>query len=214
MKLILASNSKTRKDIFDMVGWKYEVITSSVVESSNSIDPKQYVIDLSKDKANSVASQITDKALIISADSIIYMDNKKFEKPKSKEEGFENIKKMSGRVNYAVTGVTIKDLYQNKEISFTDITEVYFKNVSEKDIAWYVENEKYAVFNPASSYLANSATYADIGKTLDEIITQARTQYVCGEIDEAGLQTAWDNWLNQGGQTIIDEVNAQYEANK
>ena len=42
----------------------------------------------------------------------------------------------------------------------------------------YVENEKYAVFNPASSYLANSATYADIGKTLDEIITQARTQYV------------------------------------
>ena len=56
-----------------------------------------------------------------------------------KEEGFENIKKLSGKVNYAITGVTIKDLYQNKEISFTDITEVYFKNVSDKDIAWYVE---------------------------------------------------------------------------
>ena len=50
---------------------------------------------------------------------------------------------MSGKVYYAITGVTIKDLYQNKEISFTDITEVYFKNVSDKDIAWYVENEKY-----------------------------------------------------------------------
>ena len=72
MRLILASNSKTRKDIFDMVGWKYEVITSNVEENSNSIDPKQYVIDLSKDKANSVASQIKDKALIVSADSIIY----------------------------------------------------------------------------------------------------------------------------------------------
>lgn len=156
MKLILASNSKTRKDIFDMVGWKYEVITSNVVESSNSIDPKQYVIDLSKDKANSVASQITDKALIISADSIIYMDNKKFEKPKSKAEGFENIKKMSGKINYAVTGVTIKDLYKNKEISFTDITKVYFKNVSDKDIAWYVENEK---------YLLNRAGYSIAGKT-------------------------------------------------
>ena len=55
MKLILASNSKTRKDIFDMVGWKYEVVTSKVEEHSNSIDPEQYVIDLSKDKANSVA---------------------------------------------------------------------------------------------------------------------------------------------------------------
>ena len=164
MRLILAPNSKTRKDIFDMVGWKYEVITSNIEENSNSTDPKQYVIDLSKDKANSVASQITDKALIISADSIIYMDNKKFEKPKSKEEGFENIKKMSGKVNYAITGVTIKDLYQNKEISFTDITEVYFKNVSDKDIAWYVENEK---------YLLNRAGYSIAGKTsifVDKIV--------------------------------------------
>ena len=102
MKLILASNSKTRKDIFDMVGWKYEVVTSKVEENSSSIDPEQYVIDLSKDKANSVASQISDQALIVAADSIIYMDNRKFEKPKSKEEGFENIKKMSGKVNYKV----------------------------------------------------------------------------------------------------------------
>ena len=164
MRLILASNSKTRKDIFDMIGWKYEVLTSQVDENSSSTNPEQYVIDLSKDKATSVASQIQDKALIISADSIIYMDGKKFEKPKSKEEGFENIKKMSGKVNYAVTGVTIKDLYSNKEISFTDTTEVYFKNVSDKDISWYVENEK---------YLLNRAGYSIAGKTsifVDKII--------------------------------------------
>lgn len=164
MKLILASNSKTRKDIFDMVGWKYEVVTSKVEEQSNSIDPEQYVIDLSKDKANSVSYQITGKALIIAADSIIYMDNKKFEKPKNKKEGFENIKKMSGKVNYAVTGVTIKDLYQNKEISFTDTTEVFFKNVTDDDISWYVENEK---------YLLNRAGYSIAGKTsifVDKIV--------------------------------------------
>lgn len=164
MKLILASNSKTRKNIFDMVGWKYEIITSKVEERSDSTDPKQYVIDLSKDKANSVASQVKDKALIVAADSIIYMDNKKFEKPKSKEEAFENIKKMSGKVNYAVTGVTIKDLYKNKEISFSDTTDVYFKNVTTQDISWYVENEK---------YLLNRAGYSIAGKTsifIDKII--------------------------------------------
>ncbi len=164
MKLILASNSKTRKNIFDMVGWKYEIITSKVEEHSDSTDPKQYVIDLSKDKANSVASQVKDKALIVAADSIIYMDNKKFKKPKSKEEAFENIKKMSGKVNYAVTGVTIKDLYKNKEISFSDTTDVYFKNVTTQDISWYVENEK---------YLLNRAGYSIAGKTsifIDKII--------------------------------------------
>lgn len=156
MKLILASNSKTRKDIFDMIGWKYEVITSKVEEHSDATEPKQYVIDLSKDKANSVASQIKEKALIIAADSIIYMDNKKFEKPKSKEEGYENIKEMSGKVNYAITGVTIKDLYKNRELSFTDTTEVYFKNVTDDDILWYVENEK---------NLLNRAGYSLYGKT-------------------------------------------------
>lgn len=78
----------------------------------------------------------------------------------------------------------------------------------------YVENEQYAVFNPATAYLANSATQADIGATLEEILTQARTQYICGEIDEAGLQSAWDNWLSRGGQGIIDEVNQQHAANK
>lgn len=80
--------------------------------------------------------------------------------------------------------------------------------------ASYVENEKYAVMNPATSYLANSATYADIGATLDEELKQARTQYICGEIDKAGLQAAWDSWLSKGGQAIIDEVNEQYQANK
>ena len=69
-----------RKDIFNTIGWKYEVIASNIEEESNAIDPKQYVIDLSKDKANSVASKITEKALIVSADSIIYMDNENEER--------------------------------------------------------------------------------------------------------------------------------------
>ena len=142
MRLILASNSSIRKSIFDMIGWKYEVIPSNIEENSSSTSPEQYVIDLSRDKANSVVSQINDKALIVSADTIIYMNNEKFEKPKTKEEAFEFMKKMSRQVTYGVTGVTIKDLYQNKEISFADTTEVHFKHISDKDIRWYVENEK------------------------------------------------------------------------
>lgn len=161
MKLILASNSKAIKDIFDMIGWKYEVIASNIEEESNAIDPKQYVIDLSKDKANSVASKITEKALIVSADSIIYMDNEKFEKPKSKEEAFKYIKKMSGKVNYAVTGVTIKDLYQNKEISFAETTEVYFKNVTDEDICWYIENEKYLLDRAGYSLEGKTSLFVD-----------------------------------------------------
>ena len=79
-----------------------------------------------------------------------------------------------------------------------------------KEIAAIERNAKYAVFNPASAYLANSETYAAKGATLDKIISDARTKYVCGEIDEEGLQTAFDNWNKAGGTAVLAEVNAQY----
>ena len=146
MRLILASSSKNRQKIFKNVGWKFEVVKSIVEEHSDATDPREYVMNLSRDKANSVASQIKGQALIISADSIVYMDGKIFEKPKSKEEAFNNIKLMSGRVSYLTTGMTIKDLYQNKELTFSDVVEVHLRKVDDEDIRWYVENEE-NVFN-------------------------------------------------------------------
>lgn len=160
MRLILASSSKQRQDIFKMIGWKYEVITSKEEEKSSKENPNEYVEELSKIKADSVEKQIEGKALIVAADSIIYMNGKKYEKPKSKEEAFKNIKEMSGKSTYAVTGITIKDLYKNKEITFSDIVEVKFKEINDEDIKWYVENEKklfttcgYAILGKAAIFL-------------------------------------------------------------
>lgn len=142
MRLILASSSKNRKNIFNNIGWKYDVVTSKVEEHSEATDPRDYVMDLSRDKANSVASQIEGKAIIVSADSVVYMDGHIFEKPKSKEEAFNNIKLMSGKVVYLNTGMTIKDLYQDKEVVFSDVVEVHVREADDEDIRWYVENEE------------------------------------------------------------------------
>ena len=92
MKLILASTSKQRQDIFKMIGLKYEVMKSLVKEDSKATEPNEYVKELSMNKANSVASQIKEKALIVAADTVIYMDGKIYEKPTSKEEAFQNLK--------------------------------------------------------------------------------------------------------------------------
>ncbi len=114
MRLILASGSQQRKDLFDFVGWKYEVIKSKEEEKSDKKDPEEYVKDLSEVKAKSVASQIESNAIIVAADTVIYMDGKIYEKPKTKEEAYRNIQEMRGKITYGVTGVTIKDLYQNR----------------------------------------------------------------------------------------------------
>lgn len=163
IKLILASSSKARQSIFNYLGLKYSVITSKVEENSSKIEPHEYVKELSKNKATSVQTQLDEKAIIIAADTVIYMDGKIYEKPKSKEEAYNNLKQMSGRLTYGITGVTIKDLYQNKEICFSDTAEVYINKISDEDIKWYVENEE---------NILNYAGYAMLGKTslfLDKI---------------------------------------------
>lgn len=141
MKIVLASSSKQRQDIFKMIGLKYEVVTSEVKEKSDENKPDKYVESISLNKAKSVFSQIKDKAIIIAADTIIYFNNKKYEKPKSKLEAFNNLKELSGSVNTAYTGITIMDLYQEKTISFSSKVDIYFKNITGEEINWYAENE-------------------------------------------------------------------------
>lgn len=158
MKLILASNSRTRKQVLDNVGLKYTVIPSNIEEHSEEKDPKDYVMDLSRQKAEWVAKDLTE-GVILSADSIIYIDGKKLEKPKSKEAAKKMLKNLSGRTNYAVTGVTIIDLYKNTKNTFNEVTEVYFDELSEEEIDWYIENEKYIFERCGYSIAGKSSIY-------------------------------------------------------
>lgn len=158
MKLILASNSRTRKEILNKVGLKYEVVPSNIEEHSDKTNPKEYVMDLSKQKAQAVA-KIVKEGVILSADSIIYIDSKKLEKPKTKEQAKRMLQNLSGKTNYAVTGVTIIDLYQNKEITFNEVTEVYFDKLTEEEIDWYIDNEEYIFERCGYSIAGKSAIY-------------------------------------------------------
>ena len=158
MKLVLASNSKGRKEVLDRAGLIYEVMPSNIEEHSDKKDPKEYVMDLSKQKAEAVAKNLKD-CVILSADSIIYIDDKKLEKPKTIEEAKKMMKILSGIINYAVTGVTIIDLYQNKTLTFSETTNVYFDELDDEEISWYVENEKYILERCGYSIAGKSAIF-------------------------------------------------------
>ena len=142
MKIILASSSKQRQDILKMIGLKYEVIISDVEEISNEKKPNRYVEELSLNKAKSVEKQIKDKAIIISADTIIYSNNKIYEKPKSKEEAYSNLKELSNNKCTAYTGITLIDLYKEKVICSSSKVNVYFNEIKDEEAEWYVNNEE------------------------------------------------------------------------
>lgn len=143
MRIILASSSITRRKIMDELNIKYDIITSDIEERSQSSDPKLYVEELSRNKALSVSNKVEDnKSLIIAADTIIYKDGKKYEKPKTIEEVIANLKELSGAKNQGITGVTIFDTSNGNSETFSCTTDVYFKTISEEDIMWYVSHEK------------------------------------------------------------------------
>ncbi len=141
IKLILASNSKWRREIIEMAGLKCEQMPSSGDPDIEFINPDDYVQKLSYYKAQEVASKL-DEGIIIGADTIGYLDGKVFEKPKDREEAFKNIKALSGKANYAVTGCTIIDKYKNKEIIFCEKVKVYFNEMTDEEINWYIDHEK------------------------------------------------------------------------
>lgn len=141
IKIILASNSKWRKEIIQMAGIKCEQIPSSGDPIINFCNPDEYVEKLSLAKAKDVAKDLKE-GIIIGADTIGYMDGKVFEKPNTREEAYLNFKMLSGKVNYAVTGTTIIDLYQNKIITFSEKVKVCFNELTDEEINWYIDHEK------------------------------------------------------------------------
>lgn len=140
IRLILASNSKWRKEIINMAGLYCEQIKSSGDPDIDFINPDEYVEKLSLAKALDVCDKVED-GIIIGADTIGYLDGKAFEKPKNREEAFQNFRELSGKVNYAVTGVTIVDKYKDKVITFSEKVKVYFNELSDDEINWYIDNE-------------------------------------------------------------------------
>lgn len=161
MRLILASSSENRRGLFDMVGFDYEVITSKEEEHSDQTNPSEFVKELSLIKAESVEKQIIEPAIIVACDSVIYKDDKIYEKPKTKEEAKNNLEEMSGNTVYSVTGLTVKDLYKNKSITVSDTCKLTFKKISEEEIEWYIENEKTIYDKCGFAILGKAAFFID-----------------------------------------------------
>lgn len=76
----------------------------------------------------------------------------------------------------------------------------------------YADDIQYCVPNYGASYEGSSATFVALNGELSTILSDAKTAYIKGEIEDAGLDAAIDQWLAAGGQKIIDEVNELYHA--
>ena len=141
MKIILASASPRRKELLSSMGVEFETIVSDVEEKiDNKLNYKKMAEELSFQKAQNVFSSLQGDRLVIGSDTMVVYKNKIFGKPKNEEEAKKMLMQLSGKVHVVVTGLCVLINRAGEQIKYAthEVTKVYFKQLSEKDIETYI----------------------------------------------------------------------------
>lgn len=147
-KLILASQSPRRKQLMEMAELEFEVLIADVDETNPpGMKGEDVPEHLARKKADAVAHLVAD-ATVIAADTIVLLDDEILGKPKDEADAKSILGKLSGRMHRVITGVCIRK--GSKEAGFSVVTEVYFRPLSEQQIAHYVAN--YKPYDKAGAY--------------------------------------------------------------
>ena len=142
-KIVLASKSPRRREILENLGVDFEVIESNADEStvsSDGISVELYVQELALIKAADCAKNVEDDAtLIISADTVVSLDNKILGKPKDEEEAFLMLKSLSGKTHEVYTGFCVMKSDDADSVCRACKTEVTFKELTDDEILAYIK---------------------------------------------------------------------------
>ncbi|MDM1137984.1 Maf family nucleotide pyrophosphatase [Empedobacter sp. R132-2] len=147
--IILASQSPRRKELLAGLGLQFSTISLDIDETfdRNEFKKEQITEYLSAKKAKAY-TDIQPNDLIITSDTTVWVDDDSLEKASNREEAYEMIKKLSGKTHSVYTSVTIRSL--EKEVTFSDETQVTFADLTDEEIYFYIDN--YKPFDKAGAY--------------------------------------------------------------
>ena len=135
MSLILASASPRRKELLGLFRKPFEIRVADIDET---MDPQKAPYDevarVSRQKALAVRRERDD--VVIAADTIVVCAGKVLGKPHDEEEAVSMLRLLSGRDHQVMTGVTV--VRDNEAVTFTEVTDLHFRDLSEKEIRAYV----------------------------------------------------------------------------
>ena len=135
-KLILASASPRRREIFDTAGYSYEVIPSNADEFKDGYPPFELVRLNALAKAREVYSKVDSDSVVIGADTVVCFEDRILGKPSDERDAFEMLKLLSGKVHYVVTGYAV--VGESGEKSGAVSTEVKFNDLTDEEINAYI----------------------------------------------------------------------------
>lgn len=149
-EIVLASNSPRRKELLQRMGVNFKVRTLFGIDESypDSLRGEDIVCYISRNKAKAYQSSMAPNELLITADTIVYVDGEVMGKPKNAEQAKEMLHKLSGNTHQVITGVTIVTAKRTENFGVT--SQVKFTNITDDEINFYVDN--YLPFDKAGAY--------------------------------------------------------------
>lgn len=139
-KLILASKSPRRQELLSEMGYLFDVIVRETDESfPDNFNPEEAVRFISANKAK-VFQDLVKERVILTADTIVVLDDKILGKPKDEAEAFSMLQNLSNRSHEVMTACTL--YYKEQMETFVEITQVQFAALSEEEIHYYIRSGK------------------------------------------------------------------------
>lgn len=149
-RIVLASASPRRKDLLEQCGVRPEIIASDLNEYINYKNtPEETAMSLSFQKAIDVASKVGE-GIVIGADTVVVLEDEILGKPLDDKEAFSMLLKLSGKKHRVITGFSIIDLAVPTKVVEYVSTDVYFKDLNEKEIMDYIYTGEFS--GKAGSY--------------------------------------------------------------
>jgi septum formation protein len=147
--LLLASKSPRRQELIKSLGYPFSICEIDVEEIyPENLKGAEVAEFLSHLKASAYSLPLTDNQVVISADTIVCLDDEILGKPKNTIEASEMLNQLSGRSHKVITGVTL--MSSNDVLTFSEETKVTFKDLSQTEIDYYISH--YKPFDKAGSY--------------------------------------------------------------
>lgn len=149
-RYILASASPRRKELLAGLNLDFTVKVKEGIDESypDGLSAEEIPVYISQKKAKAYRSELKEDEILITADTIVWLDSKVLGKPKDRQDAVFMLKELSGRTHLVITGVTISSVH--KCISFSSTTEVQFANLTDEEIEFYVDN--YSPMDKAGAY--------------------------------------------------------------
>ncbi|MBQ8891892.1 MAG: septum formation protein Maf [Bacilli bacterium] len=166
MKIILASKSKRRKDLLNMMHINYEVVESDKEEFLDiNLSPLENCINISLQKAIDVKNKTTGNRIIIACDTIVCKDNKIYGKPKDYKDAFEMLKILSNGSHEVISCLTVIKVIDNKEDIYQENStcKVYIDLMTDKEINDWILNSN--PYDKAGAY----AIQEEFGKYITKV---------------------------------------------